>query len=91
MSRWQNWVTAAVVGAYFASMWAALMVFGPKYDKENQEEKQREADEDAMKNERYIRMLKIRVALQDARKDEIKLILEERPLRDAAKNATMTE
>ena len=91
MSRWQNWFTFGVVFSYFACMWAGFVYYGPKWSQEIIEEEAVKQTDLEAKNERYIRMLKMRVALQDLRKEEIKKILKQKAEKEALKNAAATE
>ena len=82
MNKWSGYLSVGIVGVFFLSMWAGMLYLGPKYEKYAQEDYEKEDKEIQEKNERYIRLMTMRMSLEHARKDEIKKILEERAIRD---------
>ena len=96
MNRYSHYVSFGVVGVFFLSMWAGMLYLSPKWATDDKIQHEIEEKEVREKNERYIRFMTMRMALENARKDEIKAILDERARRDGLKatpsaNAPMPE
>ena len=86
MNRYSHLISFGIVGVFFLSIWAGMLYMGPKWEAEDKADFEKEEKELKEKNERYIRLMTMRMALENARKEEIKQILAEKARKDALKN-----
>lgn len=85
-NRYVNYIAFGACLTFLLSMWGYLLFRGDKIQKEKEETKERERKELADKNERYIRLLVTRHAIDGLRKIETDKMVEERRLRDEQRN-----
>ena len=83
-NRWINHATGAMIVVFVTSCTAGMFFMQERSDRKYKAEAEKEENDLARKNERYLRLLRMRMELEDARKTEIKKILEDRLRRDAS-------
>ena len=90
-NRWLNYATGALMVVLVTSLTAATVFMQGSHDRKQETRMAKEEDELARKNERYMRVMRMRLELEDARRIEIKKILEDRLRRDAASKKQLSE